>query len=84
MLVTLPALEIKLFAVCLAGNERNDTGRTNAVVVVDIKVDDVEDDDGQEIRLWVARQGQQEERESSRDQSLSYKQATLGTGCEVM
>ena len=60
------------------------TGRTNdAVVVVENKVDDVEDDNDQEIRLWVARQGQKEERESSREQSFSYKQATLGTGCEV-
>ena len=31
----------------------------------------------------MSRQGQQEERESSREQSFSYKQATLGTGCEV-
>ena len=39
----------------------------------------------QEIRLWVARQGQQqEERESSWEQpGASYKAATLGSGCEV-
>ena len=83
MLVILPALEIKLFAVCLAGDDYSDTGRRNVFVVVDNEDGGDEDNECQEIRLWVARQGQQEERESFRDQSLSYKQATLGTGCEV-
>ena len=86
MLVISPALDIKLFAVCLAGDDYNDTGRRNVVVIV-VVVDNEdggdENNDCQEIRLWVARQGQQEERESSREQSFSYKQATLGTGCEV-
>ena len=40
-------------------------------------------DSGQEIRLWVARQGEREERENSWEQAASYKPATLGSGCEV-
>ena len=41
----------------------------------------------QEMRLWVARQGEQEEMESSssweQPAPASYKPATLGSGCEV-